>query len=604
MRILLLSSAYNSLTQHAHIELKALHHWVGVAIATTGDTMREAVRQFQPELVLCPMLAQVIPRDIWERYTCIILHPGIVGDRGGNSLDWAILNQEPEWGVTVVQAAEHVDSGPIWATYEFKMRAASKSSLYRDEVTRAAVKAMLVAVRRFESGLFVPAPLDYSRTEVRGRYRPFVKITERQIDWTCDEVATILRTIRSGDGAPGVLDEIGTLPVSLYGAHEEGTLVGKPGDIIAQRHGAICRAAVDGAVWISHLKQKGDQPNDYFKLPAAMVLADQLTAVPEVPIPIHAANRGATFRDIWYEEHNDVGYVNFRFYNGAMGTDHCRRLEQAMMYARQRPTKVIVLFGGQDFWSNGIHLNLIEAAADPAEESWQNIQAMNDFVLSLLTATDHLTIAALYGSAGAGGVMMALGADRVFAREGIVLNPHYKSMGGLYGSEYWTYSLPKRVGAELAEQLTEQCLPISVHEAKTIGLIDDIVIQDDLGHGSFGRFRDQIVRIAENLAHSENLETLLARKRAQREADEQIKPLEQYRLEELEEMNQNFWGEDPSYHLARSAFVRKQPRPGHLKCTVALEQACGNPNCAEAKRMSANRCGLTSCGWASDRPAA
>ncbi|MBS1213172.1 MAG: methionyl-tRNA formyltransferase, partial [Proteobacteria bacterium] len=473
MRILLLSSAYNSLTQHAHVELKALGHSVGVAVATTGDAMREAVCQFQPELVLCPMLAQVIPRDIWEHHTCVILHPGIVGDRGGNSLDWAILNKEAEWGVTVVQAAEHVDSGPIWATYEFKMREASKSSLYRDEVTRAAVKAMLVAVRRFESGLFVPAPLDYSRTDVRGRYRPFVRPEERQIDWKSDPVATILRKVRSGDGAPGVLDEIGGLPVYLHGTHEEGTLVGKPGQIIAQRHGAVCRAAVDGAVWISHLKRKGDLPNEYFKLPAAMVLAEQLTDVPEIPMPIHTQNRGATFRDIWYEEHNDVGYVNFRFYNGAMGTDHCRRLEQAMRYARQRPTKVIVLMGGQDFWSNGIHLNLIEAAADPADESWQNINAMDDFVLSLLTATDHLTIAAMYGSAGAGGVMMALAADRVLAREGIVLNPHYKGMGGLYGSEYWTYALPKRVGADRAEQLTEQCLPISVYEAKAMGLIDD-----------------------------------------------------------------------------------------------------------------------------------
>ena len=604
MRILLLSSAYNSLTQHAHIELKGLGHNVGVAVGTTGDAMRDAVRQFQPDLVLCPMLAQVIPRDIWEQYTCIILHPGVVGDRGANSLDWAVLNEEKEWGVTAVQAAEHVDSGPIWATYEFKMRAASKSSLYRDEVTRAAVKAMLVAVRRFESGLFVPAPLDYSRPTVRGRYRPFVKAEERQIDWKCDPVATILRKVRSGDGAPGVLDEIEGLPVYLCGAHEEGTLVGKPGQIIAQRHGAICRAAVDGAVWISHLKRKGESPNQYFKLPASMVLGDRLTDIPEIPIPISAETRGATFRDIWYEERNDVGYVNFRFYNGAMGTDHCHRLEQAMMYARHRPTKVIVLFGGQDFWSNGVHLNIIEAAADPAEESWRNITAMDDFVLSLLTATDHLTIAAMYGSAGAGGVMMALGADRLLAREGIVLNPHYKGMGGLYGSEYWTYSLPKRVGTDLAEQLTEQCLPISVHEAKSIGLIDDIVIQDDLGNGSFGRFQDQIIRIAENLAHRENFDTLLALKQAEREADEKAKSLEQYRLEELAEMNQNFWGDDPSYHLARSAFVRKQPRPTHLKCSVALEAACRNEHCEEAKRMSANRCALATLGWAERQPAA
>jgi len=604
MRILLLSSAYNSLTQNVHVELKALGHGLGVSVGTTGDAMREAVALFDPDLVLCPMLVQVIPRDIWERYTCLVLHPGIVGDRGVNSLDWAILNDEQAWGVTVVQAAEHVDSGPLWSTYEFPMRAASKSSLYRDEVTRAAVKAMLVAVRRFESGLFVPAPLDYSKAGVRGRYRPMIKAAERQIDWSTDAVATILRKVRSGDGAPGVLDDIGGVPVYLYGAHEEGALIGRPGQIIAQRHGAICRATVDGAVWISHLKKKSKRRDEHFKLPAAMVVQDQLAGIPEITIPIHAVTATATFRDIWYEERNDVGYLHFRFYNGAMATDQCQRLEQAMLYARQRPTKVIVLFGGQDFWSNGIHLNLIEAAADPAEESWCNINAMNDFVLSLLTATDQLTVAALYGSAGAGGVMMALGADRVLAREGIVLNPHYKGMGGLYGSEYWTYSLPQRVGAELAERLTEQCLPISVQESKALGLIDDIIIQDDLGSDRAGRFEEQIERIAVSLARSDRFDAMLARKREERSADERIKPLESYRLEELAAMKENFWGEDPSYHLARSAFVRKQPRPTHLKSSATLERLCRNPGCEDPGRALSSRCAFTSQGWRERRPAA
>ncbi len=597
MKILLLSSAYNSLTQLAHVWLKASHYEVVVAAATTAETMRDAVTQFQPDLILCPMLAQVIPRDIWENFTCIIIHPGIPGDRGPNSLDWAILNEETEWGVIAVQAEEHVDSGPIWASYQFPMREGSKSSLYRDEVAQAAMQAMMVAVHRFENGLFVPAPLDYSRPEVRGRYRPSVKPAQRQIDWQNDRVADIIKKIRSADGQPGLLDEIGGEPLYLHGAHEEGTLIGIPGEIIAKRHGAICRAAVDGAVWISHLRPQGRLADGFIKLPATEVLGDFLHDVPEVPVPLHYSTPTQTFRDIWYEERNDVGYVNFRFYNGAMGTRHCQRLAEAVTYAKNRPTKVIVLSGGRDFFSNGIHLNLIEAAADPAEESWRNINAMDDLVFAILTATDHYTIAALYGSAGAGGVMLPLAADRVFAREGIVLNPHYKGMGGLYGSEYWTYSLPKRVGEELALQLTEQCLPISVEQAKAIGMIDDIIIQDGCCPSNFTGFQEQIVRIAEKLARREDFADLLEQKRQAREADEKTKPLQQYRLEELEEMNQNFWGEDTAYHLARTAFVRKLPRPGNLQCSAALKPVCGNGRCDEAVQAGRNRCAFSTVGW-------
>jgi putative two-component system hydrogenase maturation factor HypX/HoxX len=597
MRLLLLSSSFNSLTQQAYVQFKDRHQ-VGVAVATTAETMREVVAQLRPELILCPMLAQVIPRDIWSRTPCLIVHPGIVGDRGPNSLDWAIYNGETAWGVTVLEAAEPMDSGPIWATYRCDMREGSKSSLYRDEITRCAVKAMEVAVQRFESRLFAPAPLDYSRSEPLGHFRPVLKQAQRRIDWESDRVADILRKVRTGDGTPGVLDEIAGQEVYLFGAHEESALVGKPGDIIAQRHGAICRAAVDGAVWISHLKPKNGPEERRFKLPATMVLGPQaMQEVPELPLAIDALTPRKTFRDIWYEEKNSVGYVNFRFYNGAMGTDHCGRLRQAVMFARCRPTRVIVLQGGRDFWSNGIHLNLIEAAADPAQESWDNINAMDDLCKAILTATDQIVIAAMYGSAGAGGVMMALAADRVFARDGIVLNPHYKGMGGLHGSEYWTYSLPKRVGEAKAVELTERCLPLGIREAKSIGLVDDIIVQDDLGGSHFSQFREQIARIAEQLAHSGRYRAWLEAKRVERAADEQRKPLAAYREEELAEMRRNFWGEAPAYHLARSAFVRKVPRPGLLKFVTNQDAPCGNGHCADAPRLSKSRGSFASIGW-------
>ncbi len=56
---------------------------------------------------------------------------------------------------------------------------------------------------------------------------------------------------------------------------------------------------------------------------------------------------------------------------------------------------------------------------------------------------------------------------------GIVLNPHYKTLG-LTGSEYHSYSLPKRVGENKAQQLLNNCLPISVECGKEIGVVDKV----------------------------------------------------------------------------------------------------------------------------------
>jgi putative two-component system hydrogenase maturation factor HypX/HoxX len=228
-----------------------------------------------------------------------------------------------------------------------------------------------------------------------------------------------------------------------------------------------------GAVWISHLKKKQTKGNQLsLKLPAALVLGKALKNVPESQLPLELPPHPRTYKEIWYEEKNQVGYLHFEFYNGAMSTEQCQRLRAAFLEACTHKTKVIVLMGGHDFWSNGIHLNVIEAAENPADESWRNINAMNDLVYAILTTTTHIVIAGLQGNAAAGGVMLALAADLVYVRSGVVLNPHYKRMG-LYGSEYWTYSLPKRVGYKKAMELTSTCLPMGTQVAKEIGLIDD-----------------------------------------------------------------------------------------------------------------------------------
>ena len=341
-----------------------------------------------------------------------------------------------------------MDAGDIWACVDFPMREATKSSLYRNEVTEAAVVALRLTLQRLAAGN-APVPLAGTHPAPRGRLRPAMREQDRAVDWCADDTATVLRKIRAADGSPGVLDQVIGENVYLFGAHPEGRLrasypQAQPGAVIARRDSAILRATADGAIWITHLRRAGSDTN--FKLPAAMVLGERLAEVPVAPLAADAVVDYPTWRPIRYEEAGPVGFLHFPFCNGAMGTAECDALRQACRSAKARPTRVLVLMGGPDFWSNGIHLNLIEASAHPAEESWRNINAMNDLVREIIVTNAQITIAAMQGNAGAGGAFLALAADRVYARDGVILNPHYKGMGNLYGSEYWTYLLPRRVG--------------------------------------------------------------------------------------------------------------------------------------------------------------
>ena len=595
MKILFLTHSFNSLAQRLYIELVRRGHEVSIEFDINDAVTVQAVELYRPELIVAPFLKRAIPEAVWRNHVCLVVHPGIVGDRGPSALDWAIMRDCQEWGATVLQASGEMDGGDIWAAETFPMRLAKKSSLYRNEVVEAAARAVLKAVERFQSGNFKPMPLDYSRPEVLGRLHAPIRQADRIIDWRRDDTRTVLKKIHAADGFPGVLDTLCGEPYYLFDACAEDMLRGgEPGAIIARRNGAICRATLDGAVWIGHVKRKNEgehtfnpdnplererhcrsatccaisldrptsrAPTKYdgsneqsgLKLPATLALEEHLANVPEAPLDAFSSSTGETCRDIWFEQKNSVGYLHFAFYNGAMSSEHCERLREAYLAATRRDVRVIVLMGGADFWSNGIHLNCIEAAASPADESWRNINAMNDLTRAIVTTASQLTITALQGNAGAGGVFLSLAADHVYAREGVVFNPHYKGMGNLYGSEYWTYLLPRRVGEAKAAALTQNRLPVGAAEAQEMGLID----------GCFGTdradFLARIAQIAEGLAASPNYSALLQEKVARRERDELEKPLDAYRAEELQHMKLNFYGFDPSYHVARYNFVYKIP---------------------------------------------
>jgi putative two-component system hydrogenase maturation factor HypX/HoxX len=377
------------------------------------------------------------------------------------------------------------------------------------------------------------------------------------------DTATVMRKLLAADGVPGVLDELFGVPCHLFDAHAE---YGWPpagrwlnpargGPAPARR---AARHRDDGAVWIGHVR-RADQA-DAFKLPVGHAFAQQVAALPAWDLPLDAPP-AAGWREIRYEAHGPVGVLHFAFYNGAMGTPQCERLNEALRWALAQPTRVLLLMGGPDFWSNGIHLNLIEAAESPADESWRNINAIDDVTLTLIQATGQLVVAALQGNAGAGGVFMALAADQVWARPGVVLNPHYKNMGNLHGSEYWTYLLPRRLGTSPCAAVMDHRLPISASRAAELGLVDKVLAETSRG------FAQEAQQRALALAADPALPERLQAKQARRQADEAQRPLVDYRTDELRRMHRNFYGFDPSYHIARSNFVRRVPpswTPRHL----------------------------------------
>lgn len=535
MRILLVVSSFNSLTQRVFTYLKDMGHIVSVEFFIDDDSIKNELARFQPDIILCPFLKKYIPKEIFSQFPTFILHPGIYGDRGHNSLDHAIKNDKKEWGVVILKANEEFDGGDIYSEVRFNMRDTFKASIYRNETTNATVKAVDELLKNLQNKDFKPIP------QLKVPLHNYLSDNDRAIDWQNDTTGQIIKKIYLSDSYPGVLDVFFGIECYLFGAWEEESLKGMPKQILAKRDGAICIGTIDGAVWISHLKSMGG-----FKLPATYVLKDKLKGVKEIRTPLIIENKQKTFYEISSKTIGDVGYLYFNFHNGAMDSGQCIRLKYAFEYLKSG-CKIIVLMGGNEFFSNGIHLNILEDSKKQGEDGWSNINAINDAVKSVLFADDIITVASFGKNAGAGGVFLGLACDYVIGCEGVVLNPHYKTMG-LNGSEYHTYTLPKRAGEEKAQELLNECLPISINKAKDLNLVD-VVLKNENYFEDLNRFCQSIV---EN--EDEYYDKICDKKDY---IEENSNLINQKKEEELKVMYPQFWDKNSSFHKLRYEFVYK-----------------------------------------------
>jgi len=535
MKILLIVSAFNSLTQRVFCYLNDMNHTVSVEFAISNIDMIKAVDSFKPDIIFSPYLKKFIPKEIFQKIPTFILHPGIIGDRGHNALDHAIRDERKEWGVVILKANENFDGGDIYSEVRFEMRDATKASIYRDEVGDSTIKAINELFINLENKDFKAI------SQLNNPLHKYLTQEDRAINWEKDTTQEIMKKIKLSDSYPGVKDEFFGVECYLFGVFEEDKLKGLPKEIIAKRDGAICVATLDGAIWITHLMEIAK-----FKLPSTYVLKDKIKGVKEERLPLIFDMSYKTFYEIGSTRDGDITYLCFNFHNGAMHSEQCIRLKYAFEYLKES-SKVIVLIGAQEFFSNGINLNILEDSKKQGEDGWSNINAMNDLIKSIIFADEVVTVASLHKNAGAGGVFLALACDYVVASQNSVINAHYKTLG-LSGSEYHTYSLEKRVEQKKAKELLNDCLPISAKKAKEINMIDEVFEKENY-FDNLRKYTNQLV------LNEDEFDDYIYDKQDYLQKNEIY--INQCKENELKVMYPEFWDESSKFHTLRHEFVYK-----------------------------------------------
>ena len=178
MKLLLLTTTFNSQTQAIYTKLKDLNHTVSVCFAINEKQMLQEIETFKPKLILCPFLKSYLPASVYENYPTYIFHPAPRGDRGAYSLEYALQEPSKKWGVVVLRANSEYDGGDIYAEASFKVRQTYKASLYRQEVVSASLELLDELFENIENNRATPQILNPI-------HEPFTQ-AKRAIDWQRD----------------------------------------------------------------------------------------------------------------------------------------------------------------------------------------------------------------------------------------------------------------------------------------------------------------------------------------------------------------------------------------------------------------------------------
>ncbi|MGV9836503.1 enoyl-CoA hydratase-related protein [Nocardia niigatensis] len=564
-RILLLANAKNALTTAADLALRRRGFDVLTTVVSAPEQIAAAVSAIAPDVIIAPYLTVRIPREVWANHrACVVIHPGPIGDRGGASLDWAILDGEPVWGVIAISAVEEMDAGPVWAHRSFAMPQARKSEIYNGIVRQHALACILETADKALDPGFEPTPQDQlPRPVEHARTRPLVRAADRVLDWDAP-MASVLATIRSADGAPGVVAEVAGRRMHLFDAHPDDRLapIGvAPGTVTGRRHHAV-RVTVGErrSIWIGHLRQRLVDNAAAVKAPAVDVLAHAGVDVAGL-VPVGNSHTG--WNDMFYHRQPDstVATITFTTYNGTLTTDQCQRLAGMLRWASRQDIRVLILRGRGNMWCTGLHLGAIEISADSANSAWQNVAAINQ-VARAIVLCPKVVIASVDRDLGAGGAALAAAADYVVSAPEVTWNMHYATMG-LTGFELHTYTLPRRCGDDGAHRLLTECRAIDALEAQQMGLVDEIRPE--------GNFDHRVDSFAQVLAQPERSSADTEAKRRRLTLDFATKPLTAYEVEELGRGSIAIFG-GTEFARLRGEFLRKTT-PSHPGQDALLEAA-------------------------------
>lgn len=141
------------------------------------------IKSFEPDLIVVADYGKIIPKNILAipKFSFLNIHPSLLPKhRGPSPIQYTILNNDEETGVTIIKMDEQVDHGPIVAVSDFRFPIfdLTYSELLK-KLAEMGSDLLMKTLPRWLGGKIKPIPQD----EARATYTKILTREDGKIDW-------------------------------------------------------------------------------------------------------------------------------------------------------------------------------------------------------------------------------------------------------------------------------------------------------------------------------------------------------------------------------------------------------------------------------------
>lgn len=206
----------------------------------------ETVQKLAPELIVVAAYGKILPEEIlsFPRYGAVNVHSSLLpAYRGAAPINWAILNGEPETGVSIQYMARAVDAGDVIRTVKTAIEPDENALELTERLALLGAQALSETIPALADGTASRTPQD----EKQQTYAPMLSRELSPIDWT-QSARKIHDQVRGLIPWPCATTELAGKSFKVYRTAVEEVTSSDPGTVVFADKRGIGVACGDG--WI------------------------------------------------------------------------------------------------------------------------------------------------------------------------------------------------------------------------------------------------------------------------------------------------------------------------------------------------------------------